>query len=199
MTTKRTQIRLLTDNFKERASSLEAMKQVKRYSDAQKVEVAKAYLALGCNATLTARTMKMSLETLKDWKTKAWWQTLVGEIKKEEKLEVSSRLGKLINKTLVQLEDRVDHGDHVLNQKTGEIVRKPLGAKDLVVVTNMGMERREIIEKQTEEKHTSMSNEEKLIALAERFAKLAEKATDKPAVNVTDVVFVKEEDVTQKN
>jgi hypothetical protein len=192
--TKRTQIRLLTDNFKEREAALELAKRPpKRYTDAQKVEVAKAYLALGCNATLTARTMQMSLETLKSWKAQEWWKTLVGEIKKEEKLELSSRLGKLVKKTLDQLEDRVDNGDHVLNNKTGEIVRKPLGAKDLVVVTNMGMEKREIIEKQTEEHHTSMSNEEKLTALAERFAKLAERAMAKPPLEVTDIIYVTEE------
>jgi hypothetical protein len=192
--TKRTAIRLLTDSVVKKEAALAAGKlPPKHYTDRQKIECVKTYLALGGNMTLVSKTLGIPYYTLKDWKASNWWKTLVSEYKKEEKLELSSRLTRIVGKAMEELEDRVNGGDFVLNQKTGEMVRKPIGAKDLASISNDFLDRKDILDKQTEERQDIMTNEDKLAALAERFAKLAEKALEKSStVNVTDVVFVKE-------
>jgi transposase-like protein len=191
--TRRTAIRLLTDSAVKKEQALKAVgKPIKQYTDSQKVDAVKSYLALGGNLKLVSRTLGIPYYTLKDWKSSNWWKNLTGEFKKEEKLELSSRLTRIIGKAMEEIEDRVSQGDFVLNQKTGEMVRKPMQARDLAVISNGFLDRKDILDKQTEEKQDIMTNEDKLAALAERFAKLAEKALEKPAVNVTDVVYVKE-------
>lgn len=192
--TKRTAIRLLTDSVIKKEQALKAGKlPAKRYTDSQKIEAVKCFLALGGNMKMVSNSLGIPYYTLVEWKASNWWKQLTGDLKKEEKLELSSRLTRIVGKAMEQLEDRMNNGDYVLNQKTGDLVRKPVQAKELASISTAFLDRKDILDKQTEEKQDIMTNEDKLAALAERFAKLAEKAIEKNRIEVTDVVFVKEE------
>lgn len=168
-------------------------------SDSTKIEVVKTYLALGGNATLTAAATKIPFDTIKTWKTTNWWNQLVNDMRKAEKLELSAKTKRILDKSLDLVMDRLDNGDFFYDQKSGNLVRKPIPARELNKIAVDMIDQKFILDKATEEQVELTSNEEKLAKLAERFAELAATAlARKPAVEVTDVVFVEEKHATDE-
>lgn len=164
-------------------------------SDHTKIEVVKTYLALGGNLSLTSGATNIPHRTLCSWKASDWWKNLVQELKKEEKLVLSAKTKDIMERTMELTVDRIENGDFIYDQKKGELIRKPLQAKDLHKITIDMMDRKEILDKATEEKVDLKSNDDKLVDLAKRFADLAQMALDKPkpTIEVTDVVYITED------
>lgn len=168
-------------------------KNYKMRSDDTKIEVVKTYLALGGNLSLTASVTDISRDTLKTWKASNWWKNLVEEIKQCEKLELSAKTKKILNASMDVLADRVQNGDFIYDQKQGKLIRKPLSAKDAHTISVDLMDRAQILDKETQEEPEHKDKDlARLEALADKFAKIANKIDIKPVVNVTDVVFVEQ-------
>lgn len=104
-------------------------------SNEKRYEIAKTLMATG-NNRLTAELHGINQSTLAGWKSKDWWKELWAEIQAEKRLELNSKLGSLADLTIDILRDRLENGDFVLNNKTGEIVRKPVGVRDANVAMN---------------------------------------------------------------
>lgn len=159
------------------------------WSDSQKLECVKTYLILG-NVTLTAQTLKIPLQTVKTWKQAEWWKTLEQELMVQEDLQLGDRLKKIINKSYDVIEDRMQNGDFVYDQKTGEMRRKPVNMKDAHKVGLDLQERRdELVRRHVEGESISTDKIEKtLLDLAKRFEDIANGVNKRP-VEVTDVIF----------
>ncbi len=166
-----------------------------RFSDEAKIDVVKTYLALGGNLTLTAGATGMSRETLKDWKASGWWGRVSDELRKEERIDLSAKVKKILNKSMDLLLDRVEHGDFIYDQRKGELVRKPVKAIELHKITVDLMIQKETLDKSMESNVAPESHDDKLKNLAERFAELAMQSLkdQKAPVIVTDVVFAEEQ------
>lgn len=163
-------------------------------SDSTKVEVVKTFLALGGNLQLTAGSCGIPHRTLQNWKATDWWKNLVSELKKADKLELSAKTKTIVERSMELLLDRIENGDAFFNQKTGEVQRKPVSAAALNQIAKDMMDRKLILDKAFEETIPETTKGDKLAALAERFAKLAEATLEnkKPTIEVTDVVFAEE-------
>ena len=162
-------------------------------SDDTKIEVVKTFLALGGNLSLTAAATAIPYYTLKDWKATSWWKGLVTEIKQSEKLELSAKTKRILDKAMDVLADRVMNGDFIYDQKAGQLVRKPITAKDAHTISMDLIDRTALLDKTTEEGVDTKDRDlARLEALAEKFAKLANKIDTRPTIEVTDVVFVEE-------
>lgn len=186
---------MLTDNktnkYKPTGTRRAVAKRGFRWSDSQKIEAVQTYLILG-SLQLTAGTLRIPYETLKAWKTSQWWKDLIAELKVQEDLQLSTRLKKILSKTIDVVEDRLEHGDFVFDQKTGQMRRKPVSMKDAMVVSTQVSQRRDaLLERHLEGKSVTEDKIEKtLLTLAEKFAEIANQVTKKPAsVEVTDVLF----------
>ena len=95
------------------------------YPEEKKIEAITAYLTTG-NLRITAAMTGIGYQLLCTWKTKQWWKEYEYEIKNAKRNETKDKLSKIVDKTLVMLEDRLDNGEIVLNNKTGELIRKPV-------------------------------------------------------------------------
>jgi hypothetical protein len=95
----------------------------------KKIEVVTKYMALG-NMRLVSELTKIPYYTLIGWKKEDWWGDLIDEIKKTRYAEQNTKLSKIVDKSLAAIEDRIDNGDFILNNKTGEVVRKPISIRD---------------------------------------------------------------------
>lgn len=104
-------------------------------SNEKRYEIAKTLMATG-NNRLTSELHGINYSTLMEWKKKDWWKELWDQIKTEQRLELNSKLTGLAGLTIDILKDRLENGDWVLNNKTGEIVRKPIGVRDANVAMN---------------------------------------------------------------
>ncbi len=164
-----------------------------RWSDSQKIEAVQTYLILG-SLKLTAGALKIPFDTLKLWKSSQWWKDLIEELRIQDDLQLSNRLKKIISRSYDVLEDRLEHGDFVFDQKTGEMRRKPVSMRDATkVAVDLSETRQELVDRHlggqsvTEDKIEKTLNE-----LAQKFAEIANQVQKKPSMEVTDVIFGQE-------
>lgn len=164
---------------------------MKRWSDSQKTEAVQTYMILG-SLKLVSGTLKIPFDTLKVWKASEWWKTLEGELRVQEDLQLSTRLTKIVNRSYDVVEDRLENGDFVYDQKTGKMRRKPVAMKDAHKVAVDLMEKKDMLIQRhvTGETVTTDKIEKTLADLAANFAKIANQInTTKGPIEVTDVLF----------
>ena len=166
----------------------------KRWGDSQKIEFITTYLATG-NLNLTAALLKVPEITARKWKATQWWKETEESLRLQEKLVVSDRIKKIIDKALTTVEDRLTNGDFIFDSKSGGLVRKPVNMKDAHKVTMDLMERRDVLINDTITNPQQTVAEDKLKTLAAEFIRIAQQQV-KPAVVVTDVIEGKFNEVT---
>jgi transposase-like protein len=147
------------------------------WTEKTKNEVIHTYLVTG-NLALTARIMDVPEETIRYWRKQDWWDDTVREIRHSGKVELSSKMKKIVEASIAVIEDRIVNGDFVFDQKSGEVVRKPVNLKDAHKVAIDMVDRQGVLEQEAD--GGVSSNEGKNIAsslekLAEAFKTFAEK------------------------
>jgi hypothetical protein len=184
-----------TPDFKERLNKI-AVRNMKvkhkvntTWPIEKKIEVVSQFLVLG-NLKMVAAMTGVSYDLVRQWKTQPWWKELESEIRQTQNIEMDTKLSKIVDKSLDAVLDRVENGDFVYDQKTGQIVRKPVALRDVHRVSVDTLSKRELLRgNATERKETSqVTVAEQLKLLAEEFAKWNVK---KP-----EVIELNEEDVT---
>jgi transposase-like protein len=151
----------------------------------KKIAAVTQYLVLG-NMVLVAASTGIDVDLLRQWKMQPWWKDVEREIRATENIGTDTKLTKIVDRSLDVVMDRLENGDYIYNQKTGQIVRKPVNMKDAVVASKEMLTKRELLRgNATERKETTqISMEDQLKALAYEFAKF-----NKPAsLDVVDVV-----------
>ena len=98
------------------------------YSPKQRLEVVTAYLMLG-KVSLVAASTGVPEETIHRWKAQDWFKKMVADVRSQSNVEVSGRLSQVIDRTVNDINDRLEHGDFQYDSKSGTLVRKPIVAK----------------------------------------------------------------------
>lgn len=162
----------------------------KRWSDSQKTEAVQTYMILG-SVKLVAGALQIPFDTLKVWKTSEWWKQLEGELRVQEDLQLSARLTKIVNRSYDVIEDRMEHGDFVYDQKSGTMRRKPVNMRDAHKVAIDLMDKKDMLITRhiAGDSVTTDKIEKTLADLAANFAKIAQSINNKGPVEVTDVIF----------
>ena len=143
------------------------------WSDRKKIEVVTTYLALG-KAPMVEAVTGVPQQTIRIWKMQPLWKELEEEIRREENLELDSRLGKIVDKSLEVVMDRLENGDFTLNSKTGKVSRIPVKLRDATMASNALIDKRQLIRKNPIEKAQHQQQfEDRLLKLAEQFAEFA--------------------------
>jgi len=138
----------------------------------KRIEVITKQLALG-NMRLVADLTGVSYGLIRIWKTQPWWKEMELEIRNSRKARVDDKLNKIIDKALDTIDDRLENGDFVFDQKRGEISRKPVSLKEARGAANDLMQRQIAVEKlEQEEKHLTNTStiKDQLADLALQFA-----------------------------
>lgn len=171
----------------------------RRYSDSQKIEAVTTYLMVG-SLPLVGSLLKININTLKLWKKSEWWKEVEQDLRVQEDLQLSKRLQNIVNKSLSVVEDRLESGDFVYDQKSGEMRRKPVAMRDAHrVMMDMSDKREILIDRHvSNESITTDKIETTLKNLADEFARIAKQVTAKPSVEVTDVLFGEDSNATEK-
>lgn len=174
--------------IKKRAISADNM----RWSDDQKIEAVKMHLVFG-SVEKAAAACKIPWTTVRYWSTQKWWKDMRQELELSENLELSAKLKSIVAKSLTVVEDRLENGNHMYDQKTGTLVRVPVNIKDAARAALDSMATKTLLEKSNVNKTEDDVVENKLKELAERFALMAankfnEIKQEERTVNVTDVV-----------
>lgn len=137
------------------------------WDEKTKMQVLTAYLATG-NLRIASSMYNVPYKTCEGWKTTPWWKERVAEIHEEDNIKLDAKLTKVMEKTLAQLEDRVENGDYYIDRRTGKQKRLPANLRDIHRVAS------DLIDKQKMIRHEKTNQVEELETTNARMAKLAE-------------------------
>jgi hypothetical protein len=147
------------------------------WSDKERLQAVSAYVVLG-KVTLVAATTGIPEDTLRKWKMASWWKEAEDEIRRSNKIELSGKLSRIVDATLVQLEDRVANGDYFYNPKTGKFDRKPINASQASKITNDLVDKTLLLEKTaTQERITEEGLDLRLKKLRDEMVRFAKAKT----------------------
>jgi len=144
----------------------------------KKIEVVTKWLALGSLKQVAADT-GVDYGLIRKWRTQSWWSEIEAEVRASRHMQVDNKLSRIVDKSLALLQDRLENGDFVLNQKTGEVMRKPISIRDAnkvavdMLTRQVAQQKLEVEVKDTNQKQTI---QDQLKMLAEEFSKFNGKA-----------------------
>lgn len=154
------------------------------WSDTQKLEAVQTYLMLG-NVCMTGRVLKIPEDTVRRWRKTTWWKEIEGELRVQDEMQLSARLKKVMEKSLDAVDERLEHGDYVYNQKTGEMRRKPVSMRDAHKVSMDLIDKRQLILNKNKPDASEEQMNDKLLKMMKQFADFAQGKLDKN--NIVDV------------
>lgn len=160
------------------------------YSEKTKLDAVNLFIVFGGHRGKVSEALKIPYNTLRHWEKTEWWKDAYAQIKQQEGLVLSAKLHKIVLKSLEQLNERIENGDYYYDAKTGDIKRKPVGARDLHIIITDSIDKKLKLDRPQQQEQDTMNVMDKLAALAANFQKVAEAAQNKKAVQVTDVIFV---------
>ena len=124
--------------------------------------------------TQTSVMLGVPLPTLNLWKKSTWWKDIVDGIHDDDKVELDAKYQKIIRKALVVVEDRLDKGNFMMDQKTGQIVRVPVSMADTHRVMKDLVDQQQVLRLDKKQEEVSLETvNDKLKKLAEQFETMA--------------------------
>jgi hypothetical protein len=154
------------------------------HGEEKRLEVAKMLVAVG-NMRVVAENTGVPYRTITTWVRSDWWPQVLEQAKQEQRSELQSRLGKIANHALAVVEDRLENGEYILNNKTGELVRKPVGLRDAnTAVNNVLNQFFKIEDMSGKDTKTDETVQDVLKQLAGEFAKFNRAQKTKDVVDV---------------
>ena len=157
--------------------------QLGHWDEKKKLEAVTTYLATG-NLELTSKMINVPRKTLEVWKKNEWWNETVAQIQSEGALQLSSKLEKLVTKSLESINDIIANGDYVYDTKRGKVIRVPPKLRDLHKVSTDLIDKQMILTKKANVHTVSEEGVEgRLLKLAEQFAKFVNKKEVEKVVN----------------
>ena len=113
-------------------------------------------------------------KTLKAWKEEPWWFEVQKQIFVEQNEKLAARLSQTLNKTIDELNERLEHGDYTYNPKTGEVTRKPIEAKTIASIFDSLSHQRRITRGEPTSIALKVGVDDRLKRLEESFIRFAE-------------------------
>ena len=166
------------------------------WSEKKKNEALAFYVANG-SIVETSKAVQVPVSTLNKWKASDWWKDRIRDIQNEEYDKLDVKLSKALDKALDQVVNRIEHGDHIYDPRTGAIRQIPAKLRDVNNAFNSIMTNRQLIRKQPTKIVEQQSTAAQLSNLAAQFAAFV---SGKPVQdNLKDVTleFIEGETVEQ--
>ena len=150
-----------------------------QWKETKRIEAVTTYLSTG-NLTETGRLTGVPLKTLEQWKYSDWWKEMEKKIRSDEEQHLDAKLTKIIDKTLEKLVDSIENGEHIYDQRTGQIKRMPAKMRDLNNAFNTILDKRQLIRKQPTKIVEQTNTATQLQNLADQFAKFVNQKVIEP-------------------
>ena len=115
----------------------------RNYSDIDRREAALAIMLHGSTKS-AARHLGIPPSTLRLWRGREDWEDTMAAVRDEYEQRLADRLARIVDSAQKQLEDRLDHGDYVLD-KNNTLIRRPMSGKDTVVAMGIAFDKRQLL------------------------------------------------------
>lgn len=165
------------------------------YTDKEKLNVVCVFAITG-NSRRTAEICKVPEASIRAWKSTDWWFEAMNNIIVEKDEELQTSLTKLIDNAVEKINDRIDNGDYIYDAKRGALVRKPVNARDLSVVTATALDKRQLLRGRPTSRVERVSVNDTLLSLAKEFKKFsqAKEVIQNVSVDVVEEIVEEVED-----
>lgn len=142
-----------------------------KYSVEERYAIALEYALTG-NVKRTARNNGMPAGTLRQWRKADWWNDMMEMIADEYEDKIRAKLNRVLDKSLSETIDRLENGDPVYDAKRGEVIQMPVKARDAMMISGIGYDKRRV----SLNMPTSIteSSSKQIDNLAQQFADLAQ-------------------------
>ncbi|MBT9145780.1 MAG: hypothetical protein DDT42_01657 [candidate division WS2 bacterium] len=138
------------------------------YTEKEKMNAVCVFAVAG-NSRRTAEITKIPEATIRAWKQTEWWNELATRIIVEQDEELDTKLTALVDKAVGQVNDRLEKGNYVYNPRLDKLIRKPVDAKELAIVTAISIDKRELLRGKPTSRVEKISQEQRLVGLAAQF------------------------------
>jgi DNA polymerase III alpha subunit (gram-positive type) len=166
------------------------------WSEKKKNEALAFYVANG-SLVETSRECQVPLPTLTKWKASDWWKDRIRDIQNEEYDKLDVKLSKALDKALEQVMDRIEHGDHIYDPRTGAIRQIPAKLRDVNHAFNSIMDKRQLIRKQPTKIVEQQNTAVQLANLAAQFSAFVSGKKVEEKVDELTLEFIEGETVEQ--
>lgn len=132
-------------------------------------------VANGTSMAAAARMCRLSYNTVNAWKNghMGWLNQALDRARELLDQELDTRYTGIISKAADVTLDRLENGDCTLD-KNGNVVRKPVSAKDAAIVGSIHFDKRNILRGKPTSISENKTSEQRLKELGEQFKKFAQ-------------------------
>ena len=135
-----------------------------------------ALIAGGTPKSVACQLTGMSYNNLKRWSREEWYDQAIAIIRERLDMALDSTYTAVIHRATGEVMDRLEHGDVIIN-KDGDQIRKPVTAKDAMLVAGIAHDKRNLLRGKPTSITESVSEGDRLKGLAEKFKNIAEGRT----------------------
>jgi transposase-like protein len=138
------------------------------FTDKEKLRAVSTYAVAG-NSRRVAEITGIPEGTIRSWKSTDWWHEAMQKIVVEQDDELGTKLTNLVNKAVDEVNDRLENGNYVYNPKLDKLIRKPVDAKELAIVTAISIDKRQLLRGLPTSRTENVSQTDRLTKLQEQF------------------------------
>lgn len=162
------------------------------YYEKDKINAAALY-AIHTNFPKVSEMTNIPVETLRSWRGEEWWHEVVSRVKIEKDDEHDKKFTDIMDKSLEAINERLDGGDTLINTKTGERFRKPMGGKEIGVLLSIVADKRDLIRRKAKTNVEAQSTKDLLQQIASTVRDFVKKQPKVIEGEVLDVTVQSEE------
>lgn len=137
-----------------------------------KVEACTLYAVYGDFEIVSEKT-RVPVATLKSWHQEPWWVDIQRQVYIEQNENLSSRINIVLDKSLVEIADRLENGDYYFTKGSQELRRKPVDTKTLALLFDNLTTKRQLVRGEPTSISAKIGVDDRLALLADSFEKFA--------------------------
>jgi hypothetical protein len=165
------------------------------YPDEMKLKAVTVYAATG-NIEKVSEISGVPYHTVRAWRNSEWFQGLLREVWQENNEKIDAKFTAIVEKSLDEVLDRLENGDVRLS-KDGKVVRVPISAKDLSLVSAINVDKRQLLRGLPTSRSESVDSAssrtvDRLEKLAETFESLAKFGRKTETIDITEAQLTHE-------
>ena len=166
------------------------------YPQQTKVDSCTYYCVYG-DFNKVSELTKVPVETLRGWRQETWWVEIQKQVYIEQNENLSSRINYTLDKSLIEIDDRLANGDYFFDRKADTFKRKPVDTKTLALLFDNLTTKRQLVRGEPTSISAKIGVEDRLAQLADSFEKFAKSRLIENNVvvqeSLVDLLNIKEE------
>lgn len=149
-------------------------KGTKHYQEKARYEAVNLYKQVG-SLQMVSNMLDIPYETIRKWHASDWWKDFELDIVQSNRARSNHKIKRIADQALVVIEDRLQNGDFIYDQRNSEVVRLPIKADIANRILHDSLNREALNDQANEQSKKLLSDEkmsDRLLRIQESFRAL---------------------------